>query len=83
MPPVCFFFNLFLKHVTINLIVNLIGLITTHQRCISLYVFVRTFPDTDWVRFAPNVSVTQAKQDKGERQLVWVSLLPCSLCVQM
>lgn len=86
LEPLChlfgvFFFNLLLKHVTINLIVNLIGLQTTHQRCTSLHVSVRTFPDTDWVRFAPNVSGTQAKQEKGERQLVWVSPLPCSLCV--
>lgn len=86
LEPLChlfgvFFLNLLLKHVTINLIVNLIGLRTTHQRCTSLHVSVRTFPDTDWVRFAPNVSGTQAKQEKGERQLVWVSPLPCSLCV--
>lgn len=76
-----FFLNLFLKHVTVNLIVNLTGLRTTHQQCTPLHVAVRTFPDADWVRFAPNVSGTRTKQERERRKAACMGIPTALLCV--
>ena len=76
-----FFLNLFLKHVTVNLIVNLIGLRTTHKKCTPLHVAVLTFSDADWVRFAPNVSGTRAKQERERRKAACVGIPAALLCV--
>lgn len=82
---VFFFLNLFSKHVTVNLIVNLIGLRTTHRQCTPLHVAARTFSDADWVRFAPHGSGTRAKQERERRKAACVGIpaAPLSVCADV